>query len=72
MICFRKAFQKSELQLNSGMYMYSDSNKNGLHVDNVRKGYSVEACGAPINLFLLPEIYSDFGKHILIISYGYV
>ncbi|KAI5646353.1 protein SMG9 [Phthorimaea operculella] len=56
---YRKAFQKSNLQLNSGMYMYSDSNKNGLNVDAVCKGYSIDKCGAPINLFLLPEIYHD-------------
>ncbi|XP_026752531.2 nonsense-mediated mRNA decay factor SMG9-like [Galleria mellonella] len=57
---YRKAFQKSNLQLNSGMYMYSDTNKNGLNVDNVCKGYSVDACGTPINLFLLPELYEDY------------
>ncbi|XP_013191537.1 nonsense-mediated mRNA decay factor SMG9 [Amyelois transitella] len=57
---YTKAFQRSNLQLNSGMYMYSDSNKNGLNVDNVCKAYSVEACGTPVNLFLLPEIYDDF------------
>ncbi|XP_075976934.1 nonsense-mediated mRNA decay factor SMG9 isoform X1 [Anticarsia gemmatalis] len=57
---YRKAFQKSNLQLNSGMYMYSDTNKNGLNVDSVCKGYNVETCGTPINLFLLPEIYDDF------------
>ncbi|CAB3255608.1 unnamed protein product [Arctia plantaginis] len=57
---YRQAFQKSNLQLNSGMYMYSDTNKNGLNVDSVCKGYNVESCGMPINLFLLPEIYSDF------------
>uniref|UniRef100_S4NS38 Protein SMG9 n=1 Tax=Pararge aegeria TaxID=116150 RepID=S4NS38_9NEOP len=57
---YRNAFQKSNLQLNSGMYMYSDTNKNGLNIDNVCKGYNVDACGSPINLFLLPEIYSDF------------
>ncbi|KAJ2951810.1 hypothetical protein O0L34_g13973 [Tuta absoluta] len=56
---YRKAFQKSNLQLNSGMYMYSDSNKNGLNVDAVCKGYSIDMCGPPINLFLLPEIYHD-------------
>lgn len=57
---YRKAFQKSNLQLNSGMYMYSDTNKNGLNVDSVCKGYSADKCGTPMNLFLLPEIYSDF------------
>ncbi|PZC75353.1 hypothetical protein B5X24_HaOG206448 [Helicoverpa armigera] len=57
---YRKAFQKSNLQLNSGMYMYSDTNKNGLNVDSVCNGYSIDKCGTPINLFLLPEIYSDF------------
>ncbi|CAH2258921.1 jg12583 [Pararge aegeria aegeria] len=57
---YRNAFQKSNLQLNSGMYMYSDTNKNGLNIDNVCKGYNVDACGSPMNLFLLPEIYSDF------------
>ncbi|XP_026731017.1 protein SMG9-like [Trichoplusia ni] len=57
---YRKAFLKSNLQLNSGMYMYSDTNKNSLNVDSVCKGYSVDTCGTPINLFLLPEIYSDF------------
>lgn len=57
---YRKAFQRSNLQLNSGMYMYSDTNKNGLNVDSVCKGYNVESCGSPLNLFLLPEIYDDF------------
>ncbi|KAM3961968.1 nonsense-mediated mRNA decay factor SMG9 [Aphomia sociella] len=57
---YRKAFQRSNLQLNSGMYMYSDTNRNGLNVDNVCKGYSVDACGTPINLFLLPELYEDY------------
>ncbi|XP_045536869.1 protein SMG9 [Papilio machaon] len=57
---YRKAFQKSTLQLNSGMYMYSDTYRNGLHVDQVYKGYNIDNCGQPINLFLLPEIYSDF------------
>ncbi|XP_068627600.1 nonsense-mediated mRNA decay factor SMG9 isoform X2 [Battus philenor] len=57
---YRKAFQKSNLQLHSGMYMYSDTNKNGLHVEQVCKGYNLRNCGPPINLFLLPEIYSDF------------
>ncbi|XP_049874848.1 nonsense-mediated mRNA decay factor SMG9-like [Pectinophora gossypiella] len=57
---YRKAFQRSNLQLNSGMYMYSDSNKNGLNVDKVCKNYSNDACGSPINLFLLPEIYDDY------------
>ncbi|KAL0878539.1 hypothetical protein ABMA27_003627 [Loxostege sticticalis] len=58
---YRKAFQKSNLQLNSGMYLYSDSNKNGLNVDSVCNGYSVDACGPPLNLCLLPEVlpYSD-------------
>ncbi|XP_052742185.1 nonsense-mediated mRNA decay factor SMG9 isoform X2 [Bicyclus anynana] len=55
----RNAFQKSNLQLNSGMYMYSDSNKNGLNIDNICKGYNVNSCGSPLNLFLLPEFYSD-------------
>lgn len=57
---YRKAFQKSNLQLNSGMYLYSDTNKNSLNVDSVCKGYNVDTCGTPLNLFLLPEIYSDF------------
>ncbi|XP_045773885.1 protein SMG9-like [Maniola jurtina] len=57
---YRNAFQKSNLQLNSGMYMYSDTNKNGLNIDNVCKAYNVETCGSPLNLFLLPEVYSDF------------
>ncbi|XP_026330791.1 protein SMG9-like [Hyposmocoma kahamanoa] len=57
---YRKAFQKSNLQLNSGMYLYSDTNKNGLNVDKVCKSYSVDTCGTPINLFLLPEIYPDY------------
>ncbi|XP_013136250.1 PREDICTED: protein SMG9 [Papilio polytes] len=57
---YRKVFQKSTLQLNSGMYMYSDTNRNGLHVDQVCKGYNIDNCGPPINLFLLPEIYNDF------------
>ncbi|XP_052742186.1 nonsense-mediated mRNA decay factor SMG9 isoform X3 [Bicyclus anynana] len=56
---YRNAFQKSNLQLNSGMYMYSDSNKNGLNIDNICKGYNVNSCGSPLNLFLLPEFYSD-------------
>ncbi|XP_053608359.1 nonsense-mediated mRNA decay factor SMG9-like isoform X2 [Plodia interpunctella] len=51
---------RSNLQLNSGMYMYSDTNKNGLNVDNVSKTYSVETCGTPINMFMLPELYDDF------------
>ncbi|CAG4996544.1 unnamed protein product [Parnassius apollo] len=59
---YRKAFQRSNLQLNSGMYMYSDINKNGLHLDQVYKDCDVENGGPPINLFLLPEIYSDFDK----------
>lgn len=42
--------------------MYSDINKNGLNVDSVCKGYNVEHCGMPLNLFLLPEIYTDFGE----------
>ncbi|KAJ0176162.1 hypothetical protein K1T71_008336 [Dendrolimus kikuchii] len=57
---YRKAFQRSNLQLHSGMYLYSDTNKNGLNVDSVNKGYNVDVCGTPINLFLLPEITSDF------------
>ncbi|CAH2041489.1 unnamed protein product, partial [Iphiclides podalirius] len=57
---YRKSFQRSNLQLNSGMYMYSDTNRNGAHVDQVCKGYSVDTCGPPINLFLLPDIYSDY------------
>ncbi|CAH2982815.1 unnamed protein product [Chilo suppressalis] len=57
---YRKSFQKSSLQLNSGMYMYSDSNKNGLNMDSVCKGHTVDNCGPPINLFLLPEVYSDY------------
>lgn len=57
---YRKAFQRSNLQLQSGMYLYSDTNKNGLNVDSVNKGYSVDNCGMPINLFLLPEITSNF------------
>ncbi|XP_072931261.1 nonsense-mediated mRNA decay factor SMG9 [Epargyreus clarus] len=57
---YRTAFKTSSLQLESGMYMYSDTNKNGLNIDSVCKGYSVENCGAPINFFLLPEIYSDY------------
>lgn len=57
---YRKAFLKSNLQLNSGMYMYSDTNKNSMNVDSVCKGYSIKTCGTPINLFLLPEIYADF------------
>ncbi|KAG6440984.1 hypothetical protein O3G_MSEX001590 [Manduca sexta] len=59
---YRKAFQRSNLQLNSGMYMYSDTNKNGLNVDSVCKGYNVDDCGTPINLFLLPEITEDFNN----------
>ncbi|XP_063385175.1 nonsense-mediated mRNA decay factor SMG9-like [Cydia fagiglandana] len=55
---YRKAFQKSSLQLNSGMYMYSDSNRNGLSADC--QGCSLDTCGPPLNLFLLPEIYDDF------------
>ncbi|XP_059062121.1 nonsense-mediated mRNA decay factor SMG9 [Achroia grisella] len=57
---YRQAFQRSNLQLNSGMYMYSDTNSHGLDVDNVCKGYSVDTCGTPINLFLLPELYADY------------
>ncbi|XP_047533724.1 nonsense-mediated mRNA decay factor SMG9-like [Vanessa atalanta] len=57
---YRKAYQRSNLQLNSGMYMYSDTNKNGLNIDSVCKSYNVRTCGTPINLFLLPEIYDDF------------
>ncbi|XP_037873055.1 nonsense-mediated mRNA decay factor SMG9 [Bombyx mori] len=57
---YRKAFQKSSLQLNSGMYMYSDTNRNGLNVDSVCKSYNVETCGSPINMFLLPEVYEDY------------
>ncbi|XP_045451849.1 protein SMG9-like [Melitaea cinxia] len=60
---YRKAFQRSNLQLNSGMYLYSDTDKNGLNIDNVCKSYNVQTCGTPINLFLLPEIYSDFDNH---------
>lgn len=63
---YRKAFQRSNLQLQSGMYMYCDTNKNGVNISNVCKAYNVENCGSPINLFLLPEIYSDFGKHLLL------
>ncbi|CAG9583162.1 unnamed protein product [Danaus chrysippus] len=59
---YRKAFQRSNLQLNSGMYMYSDPNKNGINIDNVCKTYNITNCGHPINLFLLPEIYSDYDK----------
>ncbi|CAG9788061.1 unnamed protein product [Diatraea saccharalis] len=57
---YRKVFQRSNLQLKSGMYMYSDSNKNGLNMDSVCKGHNVDNCGPPINLFLLPEVYSDY------------
>ncbi|VVC94438.1 unnamed protein product [Leptidea sinapis] len=57
---YRKSFQRSNLQLKSGMYLYSDSNKNGLNVDSVCKSYDIGKCGSPINLFLLPEIYSDY------------
>ncbi|CAK1543062.1 unnamed protein product [Leptosia nina] len=57
---YRQAFQRSNLQLNSGMYLYSDSNKNGNNIDSISKAYSVEICGRPINLFLLPEIYEDY------------
>lgn len=60
---FRKAFQRSNLQLNSGMYLYSDTEKNGVNVDSVNKFYNVEACGQPINLFLLPEVYEDYGMY---------
>ncbi|CAH0726977.1 unnamed protein product, partial [Brenthis ino] len=60
---YRKAFQRSNLQLQSGMYMYCDTNKNGVNINNVCKAYNVETCGSPINLFLLPEIYSDFDNH---------
>ncbi|XP_047508380.1 nonsense-mediated mRNA decay factor SMG9-like [Pieris napi] len=57
---YRKAFQRSNLQLKSGMYLYSDISNNGVNVDSVNKWYSVEKCGHPINLFLLPEVYEDY------------
>ncbi|XP_050343997.1 nonsense-mediated mRNA decay factor SMG9-like [Nymphalis io] len=60
---YRKAYQRSNLQLNSGMYLYSDTNKNGLNIDSVCKSFNVQTCGTPINLFLLPEIYDDFENH---------
>ncbi|XP_045499743.1 protein SMG9-like isoform X1 [Colias croceus] len=59
---YRKAFQRSNLQLNSGMYLYSDANRNGLNVNSVSQSYNVDSCGQPINLFLLPEVYSDYGN----------
>ncbi|XP_028179127.1 protein SMG9-like isoform X1 [Ostrinia furnacalis] len=50
---YRKAFQKSNLQLQSGMYLYNDCNRNG---PGSSMGAFNERCGAPLNLFLLPEI----------------
>lgn len=57
---YKKVFQKSNLQLNSGLYLYNDTNKNGMNIEPISKGYNVDKCGLPINLFLLPEIYDDF------------
>ncbi|KAL4711166.1 hypothetical protein ACJJTC_009537 [Scirpophaga incertulas] len=59
---YRKAFQKSNVQLKSGMYMYSDLNRNGLDVEQASRGYGAARCGEPLNLFLLPEIYHDYGE----------
>ncbi|CAG9135889.1 unnamed protein product [Plutella xylostella] len=57
---YRKAFQRSNLQLHSGMYLYSDINKNGIGVDGASKDCNLETCGSPLNMFLLPEISDDY------------
>lgn len=59
---YRKAFCKSKMHIDSGMFLYdADSNDKSHQIDGMFHNLNAETCGKPLNLFLMPSVGEDNG-----------
>lgn len=67
---YRKAFSKSKMHIESGMFLYdSDPNESTHRADGMFYNLNAEKCGKPLNLFLMPALSEDDSKSSFITMY---